>query len=74
MAKITRFQRSQKAHQRLIKKYDGAQYGFFGGNEQSLTKLVYHKNVYLEQDLYNKILSKQRKRELFKFAQQVSKN
>lgn len=41
------FQRSQKAHQRLIKKYDGAQYGFFGGDESGLTKFVYHKNVYL---------------------------
>lgn len=47
MAKITMFQRSQKAHQRLIKKYDGAQYGFFGGDESGLTKFVYHKNVYL---------------------------
>ena len=74
MAKFTKFQRSQRAHQRLIEKNQGSQYGFFGGDEKSLTKLIYHKNVYEEQALDKKILSKSRKQELFRFAQNMAKN
>lgn len=73
MAKLTKFQRSQRAHQRLIDKYSGEQYGFFATDNKKLTKFIYHKNVYLEQDVNNKILSKERKRELYKFAQKSSK-
>ena len=74
MAKFTKFERSQRAHQRLIDKHQGSQYGFFGGDEKSLTKLIYHKNVFLEQDLHKRILSKSRKQELFKFAKDMVKN
>lgn len=71
---ISKFQRSQNAHKRLIDKYDGSQYGFFGGSKSDLTKFIYHKNVYLEQDLHKRILSKQQKRDLYKFALSAAKD
>ena len=71
MAKLTKFQRSQNAHRSISQKYRGAL--IFDGDYTEKVKSIYHNNVYHEQDLKRRLLTKREKRELFNWSRKTAK-
>ena len=69
--KKVNFNRSQAMHKRLSEKDRGSL--IYDGPYDKKVKSIYHNNVYHQQDLEKRVLSRKEKRDLFKFSQKIAK-